>query len=567
MSTRRRLSRWVPPLALGLALVVSAACGDDSSGPSLGNLVVTTVTTGADLDPDGYQVTVNSTITQNVGTSAQVTFSNLNTGDYTVELEGLADNCAVDGTNPRTVNVGSSGGSTTFDVVCNSLTGNVEAITSTTGVSIDPDGYTVEVDGVTSDPIGVNDTITIDDLDVGDHSVELTGVAANCTVSGDNPRTVTVPDDVPDPSGGTVQTSFAVNCVQALGDLTVQTSTTGTDVDPDGYTVTVDGGVNQPVGSNGSVTFTNLDVGQHTVVLTGIATNCTVTGNNPRTVDVQFGPNSELFEITCQALGNIAFESDRDGNEEIYIMKADGSGQTRLTSDPDVDQQPDLSADGTMIVFASSRDRVNDALDIFVMNSNGTGQTNLTNGAGSNNAAPAWSPTGDQIVFSRVTSGNRDIWVMDADGGNQTRLTTDAANDDLPAWSSDGRIAFTSDRDGDLEVFVMNADGSNLQQLTSSAGVDGRPDWSPNAEQIAFTSDRSGNLDVWVMNDDGTGQVNLTSNAGMDGEASWSPAGTRIAFATDRDGNMNIYVMNADGSNQTAITTNGAREAEPSWSN
>ncbi len=568
MSTKRRHLRWVPPLAVSIALVLSAGCGDDSSGPTLGNLVVTTATTGADLDPNGYTATVDNAVSQNIGTSASVTFSNLATGDYSVELTGLEDNCFVDGTNPRTVNVGTNGGATTFDVVCNSLTGNIETITSTTGVSVDPDGYTVEVDGVTSDPIGVNDTITVNDLDVGDHSVELTGVAVNCTVSGANPRIVTVPDDVPDPNGGTVQTTFAVNCVQALGDLTVQTSTTGIDLDPDGYTVTVDGTVNQPVGTNGNVTFPNLDVGSHTVLLTGIAANCSVTGNNPRTVDVQFGSNTEQFDITCQALGNIVFESDRDGNDEIYIMKADASGQTRLTSDPDIDQQPDLSTDGTRIVFASSRDISGNALDIFVMNSNGSGQTNLTNGAGSNNAAPAWSPDGSKIAFSRVSGGNRDIYVMDADGSNVARLTTDAATDDLPAWSPDGtKITFTSDRDGDLEVFVMNADGTNVLQLTTSPGVDGRPDWSPDGTKIAFTSDRSGNLDVWVMDANGSNQVNLTANAAFDGEASWSPAGTRIAFSSDRDGNMNIYVMNADGSNQTPITTDGARDSEPSWSN
>src|SRR5213078_4368995 len=107
----------------------------------------------------------------------------------------------------------------------------------------------------------------------GDHSVALSGVAGNCSVSGANPRTVTVP------SGGTVSTTFSVSCAPTgggTGSLTVTTSTTGSDLDPDGYTVTLDGGAtSQPIATNGSVSFTG-PAGDHTVALSGMAGNCTV---------------------------------------------------------------------------------------------------------------------------------------------------------------------------------------------------------------------------------------------------------------------------------------------------
>ena len=74
----------------------------------------------------------------------------------------------------------------------------------------------------------------------------------------------------------------------------------------------------------------------------------------------------------------IAFESNRDGNYEIYVMNSDGTAPTRLTNNAAWDQFPSFSADGSKIVFSSSRDG-ND--EIYVMNSDGSGQTNITNNA------------------------------------------------------------------------------------------------------------------------------------------------------------------------------------------
>jgi Tol biopolymer transport system component len=109
----------------------------------------------------------------------------------------------------------------------------------------------------------------------------------------------------------------------------------------------------------------------------------------------------------------IAFESNRDGNFEIYVMNSNGSSQTRLTFNPSADMLPSWSPDGRRIVFDSSRD------------------------------------------------GDRNIYVMNADGSNQGRLTDNPAMDIEPKWSPDGGfIAFVSNRDGPYSIYVMNIDGS-----------------------------------------------------------------------------------------------------------
>jgi PKD domain-containing protein len=260
-----------------------------------GNLAVTTSTTGSSLDPDGYTVSVDGGTPVAIGINTSLTFTNLSAGSHSVTLAGVASNCVLSGTNPRTVSVPSGGtGSTTFSVTCTTPPGNLAVTTSTTGSSLDPDGYTVSVDGGTPQAIGINTTLTFNSLSAGNHSVQLAGVASNCTLSGANPRTVSVP------SGGTATTTFSVSCVTPPGNLTVNTSTTGSSLDPNGYTVSVDGGTPVAIGINTSLTFNNLTPGSHSVQLAGVASNCTLSGANPRTVTVPSGGTvSTTFSVTC----------------------------------------------------------------------------------------------------------------------------------------------------------------------------------------------------------------------------------------------------------------------------
>ncbi len=85
---------------------------------------------------------------------------------------------------------------------------------------------------------------------------------------------------------------------------------------------------------------------------------------------------------------DIAFLSNRDGNDEIYLMNADGSGQTNLTNNPAKDAGPAWSPDGSQIAFWSNRDGNS---EIYVMNADGSDQVNLTNNPALE-LVPAWNP-------------------------------------------------------------------------------------------------------------------------------------------------------------------------------
>jgi Tol biopolymer transport system component len=260
--------------------------------------------------------------------------------------------------------------------------------------------------------------------------------------------------------------------------------------------------------------------------------------------------------------GKIAFQSDRDGNNEIYTMNADGTGQTRRTTNATSDNEPAWSADGALITFHSSRDG---NAEVYTMNADGTGQTNRTaNAAGDGQAG--WAPDRGMIAFNSDRDGNFEIYTMNTAGQSQTRRTFNAADDTSPVWTPDSSLlAFQSNRDGNYEIYLMGADGIGQARLTNNAAQDADPAWSPDGTKIAFTSNRDGNFDVYTMNADGTGQTRRTTNAATDAEPAWSPDGTKIAFVSSRDGNFEIYTMNVDGTGQTRRTTNTAADLYPDW--
>jgi Tol biopolymer transport system component len=310
-------------------------------------------------------------------------------------------------------------------------------------------------------------------------------------------------------------------------------------------------------------TYTALKPGRHTLTV-----EATDTAGN-------LGPTSYSWTIERPASGPIAFESNRSGLPQIYVMNQDGTNQRQLTfavvSTDSADDQsfdPDWSPDGQKLAFHRTH---NGNIDIYTMSADGGNETRLTTSLAVDRN-PVWSPDGKKIAFeSDRDGGSREIYVMNADGTHQTRLTNSPGDDFDPDWSLDEKkIAFASERDGNREIYVMNADGTHQTRLTTTpAATEYNPEWSPDGSRIAFHSDRTQkdiNYQIYVMNSDGSNPTRLTANSSKDYNPTWSPDGSRIAFQSDRDGNTEIYVMHADGSNQTRLTFDTtAVDQVPDW--
>jgi len=195
-------------------------------------------------------------------------------------------------------------------------------------------------------------------------------------------------------------------------------------------------------------------------------------------------------------------------------MNADGSGQTKLTNDNDLDYLPDLSPNGDYVVFQSRKERPGIAHDIYIIRSDGTNRTRLTDGK-NGYTSPKWSPDGKKIVFEKVIvtkkyyremsrdemtamKSSTEIFVMDKDGKNLKNLTNNNFEDSTPQWSKNGKtIYFMSGRDGSPNIYAMNADGTKVRKVADGKIVS-NPFISPDEKHFAYSKEVDGKWGLYV---------------------------------------------------------------------
>lgn len=170
--------------------------------------------------------------------------------------------------------------------------GEVRVRTESSGVDIDPDGYTAAM-GVVGHRASDTITARFRDVSAGSHVVQLHGIAPNCRAIDQNPRQVSV-DDL-----DLVWVTFHVDCTTARGSVVIEATTAGDAPDPDGYRVTVAGDT-ESIDTDGLAQFTGVSAGEQTVFLHGLDAPCRIVGRATRTAAVtHLGTWHESYEIDC----------------------------------------------------------------------------------------------------------------------------------------------------------------------------------------------------------------------------------------------------------------------------
>ncbi len=228
--------------------------------------------------------------------------------------------------------------------------------------------------------------------------------------------------------------------------------------------------------TEGDVTTTDI----YAISPDGTATKLT---DSPKGTYSSRGIKAHSAELTT-------FYSDRDGTQDIYTMRTDGSNLQRITDDATRDFNPSLSPDGQRIAWVSFRE-----------------------------------------------SEKGDIWIINTDGTDAKALAADPASDRTPFFTNDGqRIAFHSYRDQEnAQIFTMDPDGSNLKQLTDGDNpfFAYNAQWSPDGDEILFFSERDGTVDLYRMQADGTDQELVRADNGHS-YAVYAPNGQQMAYNGDR---------------------------------
>lgn len=263
--------------------------------------------------------------------------------------------------------------------------------------------------------------------------------------------------------------------------------------------------------------------------------------------------------------GQIAFETDRDGNWEIYTLDVRTGLVFNLSRNDAADHAPSWSPDGSRLAFHSNR---GGETDIYIMNADGNQLRRLTFTGSS--WRPRWSPDGRQIMY---TQGFNEIYIMGEDG-SRARYVTGGFG---PEWSPDGQlIAYYVNQDGSLnsDIHISDTNGSNRRNVTNNPANDWAPNWLPDGRSFAFTSSRDGRAQVYVASiacvleaqspDICAQPLHLTS--AITRTPNWSPDGRRIAFDSIRHWQSQLYIMNADGSALRLLTAVRANDQFPVWS-
>lgn len=240
--------------------------------------------------------------------------------------------------------------------------------------------------------------------------------------------------------------------------------------------------------------------------------------------DPAVAPDGTLAYVTLRRLQNL-WRVDVDPETLKFAAEPE-----RIMSASWNDIAPSLSSDNSLLAFSSDRDGTE---NIWLLAQGADGPRQLTDRQGKDLQA-VWSPDDSKIALFSDENGNNDIWIVPVAGGPAVVITPPDSNDVNPYWSPDGmKIGFTSDRGGQSEIWTMNVDGSDARKLTDIGTLGHTARWSPDGKWLLFTSVAEGDRDIWAVSADGESLRRLTTASTQDAHGLWSADGRTVLYLSD----------------------------------
>ena len=251
-------------------------------------------------------------------------------------------------------------------------------------------------------------------------------------------------------------------------------------------------------------------------------------GKASRAVQIPSERHDGLSGLAWTPDGRVVYTSTASGNEDIWIMDANGANRRQLTVNNSADSAPVVSSDGRYIVFVSNRAG---AFHIWRMDVDGLNPKQLSNGG--SDVQPSCSSDNQWVVYSSTVSGQRQLWKVSIDGGAPVPVTDYATS--LPVASPDGKFiacAYVDERLAYTTSVIPFNGGRPLKEFEFPLSFQQVVRWTADSRSLTYLVTRGGVSNIWRQSLDGGAATPLTDfTAETIFRYDWSRDGKQLALA------------------------------------